>query len=400
MGLADPLAATSGNSTPLRALKWNYRRRWISSWVVRLPECMTFAHASAMEQRPDMEQRHGYKRDDTYWQGEGKAQGYAKSSCACRQESHGNKETGCANNAEQDSQLAVSNRVGAIHGLQDHGSRPWLARACDYDATDDCKGGVLPDTALSTGTMLLSKAAPPSHRDHQSPSNWSVVCDFDGTICQQDVMDTLLERFGGNHWEQLEADWLAGKLGSRDCMQGQVADLRMSQAQLDAHLGDMRLDPDFAHFVALTRQLQMPLAIASDGLDYAIHTLLQRDGLQDLPVAANCLHAGEALQQWWLSSPNQASGCGSGTCKCARMGQMRSSLRPQVLLIGDGSSDFCAAGNADFVFAKDKLATHCRHHDIAHARIENFADACHLLPALLNGQLQELRQGADSEAAI
>ena len=56
-------------------------------------------------------------------------------------------------------------------------------------------------------------------------------------------------------------------------------------------------------------------------------------------------------------------------------------LRGQVLLVGDGTSDFCVAGRADYVFAKRKLIAHCRDHALAHSAIEGFAEALALLPA-------------------
>ena len=52
------------------------------------------------------------------------------------------------------------------------------------------------------------------------------------------------------------------------------------------------------------------------------------------------------------------------------------------LVIGDGTSDFCVAGKADFVFAKGKLVEHCRREGIPHQPIAGFADAVRMLPTL------------------
>jgi 2-hydroxy-3-keto-5-methylthiopentenyl-1-phosphate phosphatase len=64
----------------------------------------------------------------------------------------------------------------------------------------------------------------------------------------------------------------------------------------------------------------------------------------------------------------------------------------RVLLIGDGASDFCAAGEADYVFAKHRLIEHCRHAAIPHTSIVGFADAIGLLPSLLTGKLHTPRR--------
>ncbi|MEI7037406.1 MtnX-like HAD-IB family phosphatase [Fulvimonas yonginensis] len=219
-----------------------------------------------------------------------------------------------------------------------------------------------------------------------SPTGWTILCDFDGTISVEDVIDSLLDRFGRPGWEQLEHDWRAGRIGSRACMGGQVALLDMSREELDAHLDGLSLDHGFAGFVAAVRGWGVPLQVVSDGLDHAIDRLLRRHGLEGLPVAANNLRPGTPPQHWQLTSPFQAAGCASGTCKCACVEKARDGER-KVLLIGDGASDFCAADRADFVFAKHRLIEHCRAAGIPYAPITCFDDALALLPALLDGSL-------------
>ena len=63
-------------------------------------------------------------------------------------------------------------------------------------------------------------------------SCWTILCDFDGTISQEDVTDSLLMRFGRPGWDALEVDWRAGKIGSRQCMAGQIALLDCSEDEL------------------------------------------------------------------------------------------------------------------------------------------------------------------------
>ena len=102
-------------------------------------------------------------------------------------------------------------------------------------------------------------------------AGWTILCDFDGTIAVEDVIDSLLDRYGRPGWEALELDWRAGRIGSRECMSGQVALLDMSRAELDAHLAGLWIDHAFPGFVAKARELGVPIRVVSDGLDYAIH---------------------------------------------------------------------------------------------------------------------------------
>ncbi|KAG1461132.1 hypothetical protein G6F57_014203 [Rhizopus arrhizus] len=108
------------------------------------------------------------------------------------------------------------------------------------------------------------------------------------------------------------------------------------------------------------------------------------------PVVANHLRWCE--DHWELESPYQSEGCRRGTCKCPCAAQARANEAPHVLMIGDGSSDFCVSEDADFVFAKRRLITHCTHAGIEHAAIDTFHDAIALLPRLLDGSLLQPRR--------
>ena len=215
---------------------------------------------------------------------------------------------------------------------------------------------------------------------------WNILCDFDGTISVEDVIDSLLDRFGRPGWEALEQDWRAGRIGSRECMSGQVALLDMKRNELDAHLDGLWIDHAFPAFVARAAELNTPIRVVSDGLDYAIHRILGRYGLDSLPLAANHLAPATPPRQWQLTSPFQAEGCRSGTCKCACAAQARTG-GAKTLLIGDGASDFCAADSVDFVFAKHRLIEHCRAAGNPYVPITGFEDALELLPRLLDGSL-------------
>ena len=216
-------------------------------------------------------------------------------------------------------------------------------------------------------------------------SEWTILCDFDGTVSVEDITDSLLERFGRGGWQAIEAAWKRGEIGSHDCMAQQVALLEATPGELDAHLDAMSIDRAFPAFAAAAAQAGIPLAIVSDGLDHAIRRILRRHGLGDLPVIANRLEASGA-NSWRLDFPHGADGCRSGNCKCACAARARA-VRPRVLLIGDGASDFCVAGEADFVFAKHRLIEHCRAAGIPYVPVTGFADALELLPALVAGEL-------------
>lgn len=212
-------------------------------------------------------------------------------------------------------------------------------------------------------------------------AGWLVVCDFDGTIAEVDVTDGILSRFAPPEWEAVEAEWKAGHITSRECMQRQIGLLRAPRKALDEYLDSVGIDPEFAGFVADCRRARLPLVVVSDGIDYAITRILKRHGLGRLPRASNRLLAsGEGFR---LEFPYANLQCkaGSGTCKCA-MSAARARRGARRLLIGDGSSDFCLAASADLVFAKSNLLKHCRERGLSHRACPDFATARRLLADL------------------
>lgn len=228
--------------------------------------------------------------------------------------------------------------------------------------------------------------------------SWNILCDFDGTIASEDVTDSLLSRFADPEWQSIEAEWKAGRIGSRECMTRQVDLIRATRDEIDRHLDGVEIDRDFAGFVGMCRDYKLPVTVVSDGLDYAIRALLTREGLGDLPIIANRLEA-IGNDRYRMSSPYADAGCrsASGTCKCA----VAATDQTDVLLIGDGASDFCAGGIVDLVFAKASLLEHCRKRGLPHVACANFAEAQALLPALVEERVRrravpKLRMAEDS----
>jgi 2,3-diketo-5-methylthio-1-phosphopentane phosphatase len=205
-----------------------------------------------------------------------------------------------------------------------------------------------------------------------------VFVDFDGTIVPADVTDTLFGRFALPEWLDIEADWKAGRIGSRECMARQVDLMRCTPAEYDALCGTVDVDPHFPTFVELCRSAGIGMTVVSDGLDRSIRNVLGRAGL-DLPYFANRLeHQGG--DRWRLGFPHARSACAmlSGNCKCQFAEAHPGSVH---LMIGDGRSDFCIAGRVDFTLAKGALAVHCREKGLPHRPVTDFSDVVEIIQA-------------------
>jgi len=214
------------------------------------------------------------------------------------------------------------------------------------------------------------------------PSGVRVFVDFDGTISLEDTTDVILERFADPEWRKVESEWLAGIIGSRECLARQIDLVRATPEELDSVVEDVPLDPHFPELVALCRNHGVPLTVISDGLDRIITKMLARAGV-DVPVLANRLEW-RGQNRWRLGFPHEAGDCRSqaGNCKCQALAGEPGKVR---ILIGDGRSDFCAAETADLVVAKGALAEHCQATGLAYIVFGNFAGATTLIADWIGG---------------
>lgn len=211
-----------------------------------------------------------------------------------------------------------------------------------------------------------------------------VFVDFDGTIAPVDTTDLLLERFAAPAWREIEDEWKAGRIGSRECMVRQIDLVRATPVEMDAFIGSVQIDQGFGRFVNLFRRLGHTLVVVSDGLDRTIRTVLDRHDIE-VPYFANHLQW-RGADRWRLKFPHAKTDCAalSGNCKCSF-----AEGRPRELniLVGDGRSDFCLAGRADLVLAKSALLKHCRKAALPHIAFESFDEATELLAGWLESRV-------------
>jgi len=214
-----------------------------------------------------------------------------------------------------------------------------------------------------------------------------VFLDFDGTISRVDVVDAILDRYADPAWERIEREWKAGRIGSRACLAGQLALVRASEIEIDALLDEVAIDRGFVPLLSACDAAGVRSHIVSDGFDYCIGRILRQvpPSHQEL-LAAVSVHASHlepvAGGRWKTAFRHMDSECehGCATCKPAVMAALNSAGAPSIF-VGDGLSDRYAAGVADVVFAKDKLATYCAEQGIAFHRYDTLADVAAFVSA-------------------
>ena len=219
-----------------------------------------------------------------------------------------------------------------------------------------------------------------------------VFLDFDGTITRRDVVDVILETYADGRWIEIEKQWRAGRIGSRDCLRAQMALVRVTREQLDALVDSIEVDDGLAPLLETCARRRLSVNVVSDGFDYCIRRALERPRLglarllSGVRVCASRLEV-DARRGLWLSFPYFRQPCehGCATCKPAVMGMLNGAGAPSVF-VGDGLSDRYAAACADLVFAKNSLADYCREEGIEYVAYENLSHVAARLDAMLDTQ--------------
>jgi 2,3-diketo-5-methylthio-1-phosphopentane phosphatase len=213
-----------------------------------------------------------------------------------------------------------------------------------------------------------------------------VFTDFDGTITLRDVTDEILSQLAHPSWQAVEQEWTRGLIGSRECLERQIALVDASAEQLDALIDAVPVDPTFAHFYHFTRQRAIPLYVLSEGFDYVIARILKRAGMEG-PVRNGLQVFSSALRlegrRLIPSFPHSVEPCahGCGTCKAALLRRFGKGKYP-VIFVGDGLSDRFAVDEADLVFAKRQLLAYCQEHGKACHPFNTFAEVEQAVAAL------------------
>ena len=200
----------------------------------------------------------------------------------------------------------------------------------------------------------------------------ALLVDFDDTAAAQNVAELLLERFGGDEWREIREGFRRGESNLRTYQEDAFATTEASEEEMQEYVKQKAAFREgFLELVRYCLANDIQMAIASNGLNFYIRALLDRHGLtRSMPVYA--VESRGAPGDVDYAYPYATEACWKwGNCKCKVLQEYRDK-GCRVLFAGDGTSDACAAGRADFVYARSKLLEHCREMGIPHQAFEEF----------------------------
>ena len=200
-----------------------------------------------------------------------------------------------------------------------------------------------------------------------------MLTDFDDTAAEQNVAELLLSRFGDPTWQDIRRRFRAGEftlnqyqeitfrniLADRETMQGYVKQ-------------NANLRPYFGELWRYCQEHAIPMAVVSQGLDFYIEALLEKEGCSQVPVHAVTTHfttQGISYEYRYPYPGKEGQGNSKGVVVDSYLQRGH-----YIIYIGDGLSDFEAADKADLLFAHRTLAEECQRRQVPFRPFTDFQD--------------------------
>lgn len=203
-----------------------------------------------------------------------------------------------------------------------------------------------------------------------------IFCDFDGTITHADGCNIIIDRSIGRAARQAIDDKIvSGEYSFRQGYSTQFDGVNMTWAEAKPLLhANNGIDPTFVPFVKWVQTQKIPFTILSGGVTEIIREYLATVGLTALDIRAN--HIRIEGHRWFVTYFDDTP---HGNDKAAAVREAARGFR--TVFIGDGISDFAAAGVADILFAKrgERLENYCISQGIDFYPFDNFEDVQEIL---------------------
>jgi 2-hydroxy-3-keto-5-methylthiopentenyl-1-phosphate phosphatase len=180
----------------------------------------------------------------------------------------------------------------------------------------------------------------------------SIVLDFDGTVTESDLLDRVAKEFGDPAvYQEVEDGLDEGRMPLREVITREFRPVTAPLEEVVAWvLEHAKVRAGFAEFVRGARADGWDVHIVSSGFHELIEPVLERESVE-VELHANRI---DARPDGWRVDWRYPDGCDECGESCKR------SLLPagEVVYVGDGYSDRCAALAADRVFATAGLAAY------------------------------------------
>ncbi len=201
----------------------------------------------------------------------------------------------------------------------------------------------------------------------------AVLVDFDDTAAEQNVAQLLLDRFGDSTWKEVRDRFRSGELTLNEYQEITFRNIQADKPTMQGYVKEnANLRPFFKELWDFCQSEDIPMAIVSQGLDFYIEALLEKEGHPEVPVyAVNTSFTPQGINyHYYHARPGQEK---HGNSKGLVVDQFHQNGH-YIFYAGDGLSDFEAAGRVDLLFAHRTLAEECARQDIPYRPFTDFGD--------------------------
>ena len=198
-----------------------------------------------------------------------------------------------------------------------------------------------------------------------------MVVDFDGTVTETDVLDTIASTFGDPAvYQEVEDGLHGGTMTLREVITREFEPVTMPLDEaVRWTLENVRMRSGFRELVELARDRGWRVVVVSSGFHELIEPMLEREGV-DVELHANRIDA--RPDGWRVIWRYDDEGCESCGESCKRSIVQRLAGDDEIVYIGDGISDRCAAEASDRVFATGDLAPYLDERGVPYERFDDF----------------------------
>ena len=224
---------------------------------------------------------------------------------------------------------------------------------------------------------------------------FKVFVDFDGTITKKDVGDAIFwefcdEKIVSNIIDKLLND----KISARQCWVSlcEIAKIP-GKDKLNNFIDTIEIDSTFHEFVDFCNKNKIEFYVLSDGFDYYINRIFEREKLDHIKCYSNRLEITED-NHLIPHFPYLDVNCQT-SANCKRNHIINHSGDDEyTVFIGDGNSDKYTAQFCDFIFAKADLLKFCEKERITYFPFNDFQDVVNRMEGLINKKRLKKRHQA------
>jgi 2-hydroxy-3-keto-5-methylthiopentenyl-1-phosphate phosphatase len=202
-------------------------------------------------------------------------------------------------------------------------------------------------------------------------SQRTLVVDFDGTITEQDVLDEIARTFGDDEvYREVDEALDRNGITLHEVLRREFEPVRAPLDEVVEWIhANASIRPGFGELVELARERGWRLVVVSSGFRQLIEPMLERAGIEGLELISNEVDPDPEGWRITFFDESRCEICGEA-CK-------RTTVRSvvdggEVVYVGDGYSDRCAAEDADRVFARRGLAAYLTERGVPFEPFDDF----------------------------